>query len=60
MLKEHQTIKIWKTTLRNLRQIYAVTGVPMIQILDELITKEVKRIEETKSPIDTREGKGAV
>ncbi len=52
MLKEHQTIKMWKTTLRNLRLIYAVTGVPMIQILDELITKEVERIEETKSAID--------
>ena len=55
MLKEHQTIKMWKTTLRNLRQIYAVTGGPMIQILDELIAKEVKRIEEAKSPIDAGE-----
>lgn len=52
MKNEHQTIKIWKSTLRNLRLIYAESGVPMIRILDELVTREVDKINEAKSSVD--------
>ena len=53
MSKEHQTIKIWKSTLKNLRLIYAESGVPMIKILDEMITREVDRVNEIKTPTNT-------
>jgi len=39
-----QTIKIWKTTLDNLRMIYAITGRPMIEILDEVIRDKLKEL----------------
>ena len=52
MAKEHQTIKIWKSTLKNLRRIYADTGVPMIQILERLVSEELSS-NEYKKEINT-------
>ncbi len=42
--QESQTFRMWKSTLRNLREIYAKTGEPMVRILDRLIKKELRRV----------------
>jgi hypothetical protein len=45
---ETQTIKIWKKTLKKLRLLYALTGRSMVSILDELVGRELKRIQDEK------------
>lgn len=40
-----QTIKIWKSTLKKLRMIYALTGESMVSILDRLISEELTKVE---------------
>jgi hypothetical protein len=47
-MKETQTIKIWKSTLKDLRVLYAATGRPMIEILDELVKKKLKEVVDGK------------
>jgi hypothetical protein len=42
---ETQTFKIWKTTLKKLRFLYAWTGKSMVSILDRLVAQELERIE---------------
>ena len=37
------TIKIWNETLKNLRMLYAITGRPMVEILDRLVNEELQR-----------------
>lgn len=54
-MKESQTIKIWRSTLRNLRGLYAVTGRPMVEILDELVTKEAKKYVEKGDRLDGKD-----
>lgn len=34
---EYQTIRIWKTTLKALRMLSAMTGKRMVVLLDELV-----------------------
>lgn len=41
-MKDTQTIKIWKETLLKLRMLHALTGKSMVNILDRLVTKELK------------------
>ena len=43
---EYQTIRIWTRTLRSLRLIAALTGERMVQVLDRLITEELRRVQE--------------
>jgi hypothetical protein len=43
---EYQTIRVWTRTLRSLRLIAALTGERMVQVLDRLITEELRRIQE--------------
>jgi hypothetical protein len=43
---EYQTIRIWTRTLRSLRLIAALTGERMVQVLDRLITEELRRVRE--------------
>lgn len=43
--KTHVTVKAWKQSLAKLRMIYALTGKAMIQILDELLTAELERLQ---------------
>lgn len=40
----YQTIRIWKTTLKKLRMLAALTGERMISILDRLIDRELQRV----------------
>jgi len=35
------TIKIWPGTLRKLRILYAITGRPMVEVLDRLVTADL-------------------
>jgi predicted DNA-binding protein len=44
-MEKQQTIKIWLETLKKLRMLYALTGKSMTQILDELVTAELQRLE---------------
>ena len=37
------TIKIWNETLKKLRMLYAITGRPMVEILDRLVSEELER-----------------
>jgi hypothetical protein len=54
MDKKYQTMKLWKSTLRNLRLIYASTGEPQVSILDRLITQELKRLKDDSTPTETQ------
>lgn len=42
----YTTIRIWTRTLRALRLIAALTGERMVQVLDRLITEELRRVQE--------------
>jgi hypothetical protein len=42
----YQTIRIWTRTLRSLRLIAALTGERMVQVLDRLVTEELRRVQE--------------
>lgn len=43
---EYTTIRIWTRTLRALRLLAALTGERMVQVLDRLITDELRRVQE--------------
>jgi hypothetical protein len=49
---EYQTIRIWTRTLRALRLIAALTGERMVQVLDRLVAKELRRIQEQERQED--------
>jgi len=49
MPPDYQTIRIWTRTLRSLRLIAALTGERMVQVLDRLITEEVRRVQEREN-----------
>ena len=44
MDKKYTQVRVWKTSLQNLRRIYAETGESMIVIIDRLAEQEVERI----------------
>ena len=46
--KDYQTIRIWQSTLQKLRLLYALTGRPMVEILDELVTAALAAVEARK------------
>lgn len=43
---EYTTIRVWKRTLKALRMIHALTGESMVQVLERLITTELRRLQE--------------
>ena len=47
-MKDYTTIRMWKTSLKGLRMIYAITGERMVSILDRLIAIELERVMEGK------------
>lgn len=42
---EYQTTKVRVSTIKMLRQIYAITGERMIEIMDRLVKQELERLE---------------
>lgn len=42
---ETQTIKIWKTTLKKLRMLYALTGKSMVSIMERIVEADLRSIE---------------
>jgi ribosomal protein L5 len=46
---ETQTIKIWKSTLKKLRMIHALTGESMVAVLERVINAELKRVREIET-----------
>lgn len=44
MREETKTIKIWRSTLSKLRLIAGMEEVPMVKILDKLVSEELKFI----------------
>jgi hypothetical protein len=45
----YQNMKVWRTTLGNLRQIYAITGEKMVVIVDRLVKQELERLRKEQS-----------
>lgn len=43
---KQKTTRIWESTVKNLRLIYAITGERMVSIMDRLVVDELKRIQE--------------
>lgn len=43
---ERGSFKLWKSTLRDLRMIYALTGEHMIRIVDRLVKAELKSLQD--------------
>lgn len=41
---EYSTLRIWTSTLKKLRRIYAETGESMIAIVDRLAEQELQRL----------------
>ena len=48
MKESYVQFRLWESTLKKLRRIYAETGESMIAIVDRLATSELARIEQTK------------
>ena len=46
--EQYVQFRLWESTLKKLRRIYAETGESMIAIVDRLATKELERIEQAK------------
>jgi hypothetical protein len=47
---KYHTLRVWETTLKKLRRIYAETGESMIAIVDRLADQELKRIQDANRP----------
>ena len=47
---EYNTLRIWKSTLKKLRHIYAETGESMIAIVDRLADQELQRLSNDSDP----------
>lgn len=45
MEHNYETIKIWKTTLKNLRLLHALLGESIVAIVDRLVRLELERIQ---------------
>ena len=50
---EYQTTKVRVSTIKMLRQIYAITGERMIEIVERLVKQELERLEKEQQ----KEGK---
>lgn len=42
---DSQTARLWKSTIKNLRMIYALTGESMVSIVDRLVAAELERLQ---------------
>ena len=47
-----QTIKIWKTTLKKLRMLYALTGKSMVSIMEHMVTLELGRVRQEQAVME--------
>jgi len=51
---EYQNIKVWLSTLKNLRLIHAMTGEQMVKIVDQLVKEKLDQLQkeqqEAKKP----------
>ena len=45
MVKKYQTIKIWATTLSKLRLLAALKESPMVNVVDNLVKNELKKVQ---------------
>ncbi len=46
---KQKTTRIWESTVKNLRLIYAITGERMVSIMDRLVVDELKRVQEGRN-----------
>ena len=42
---DYQNMKVWLSTLKNLRLIHAITGEQMVKIVDRLVKQELERLQ---------------
>lgn len=47
-------MRIWRSTVKKLRMIYAMTGERMVSILDRIITVELERVEREEEECEKR------
>jgi hypothetical protein len=47
--KEYRTTKLWRSTLRILRMLSAMTGKPMVKVADDLARKELAKVEKEQA-----------
>ena len=45
---------MWQQTLKNLRMIYALTGMSMVEILDRIVLQELKRVQQEQPSDDQK------
>jgi len=48
MVKKYQTIKIWAVTLSKLRLLAALKESPMVNVVDNLVKNELKKVQGDK------------
>lgn len=44
-MNDYLSTRIWKTTIMNLRMIYAMTGESMVSIMERLVKQELELLE---------------
>lgn len=50
---EYQNMKVWLSTLKNLRMIHAMTGEQMVKIVDQLVKEKLEQLQKEQQ----KEGK---
>jgi hypothetical protein len=49
----YSTLRIWESTLKKLRRIYAETGESMISVVDRLATQELEKLTNENAKVQT-------
>jgi len=49
----YSTLRIWESTLKKLRRIYAETGESMISVVDRLATQELEKQTNENAKVQT-------
>lgn len=52
-MRKYTSARIWLSTVKNLRMIYAITGESMIKIMDRLVEEELRKVEiDSEKPME--------
>lgn len=54
MEHNYETIKIWKSTLRNLRLLHALLGESIVAIVDRLVCTELDNVQREQANRDQK------
>lgn len=45
MKSDYQTMKVWKSSLKKLRLICALSGLTMVQVIDNMLTEKLAELQ---------------